>query len=274
MMSQNLEASPVIKALRLLSHLAHSNRPAALAELSRALNLPKPTVHRLASMLGEIAVVHKDPVSAHYSLGSGFEDIALGALYNGVGALPRRALMDHLSQRLGVRVNFTMLRAGKVTYVQWVESTSVLRVDLKEDTQVPVHCSASGKLLMAHAPADVQSRFMKSAPFASYTKATITTAKALMRELRTIRRSGYSTDNQEFLQGVVCLAVPVRDRIGNVVAGLAVMAPEASFPLSKAKRHLPDIQHCADMISVQFGWELPVAGEALPRRSNRGRSRQ
>ena len=252
-MSQNLEASPVIKAFRLLSHLAHSDRPTALAELSRALKLPKPTVHRLASMLGEIAVVHKDPVSAHYSLGPGFEDIALGALHNGVGALPRRALMDQLSARLGVRTNFTVLRAGKVTYVQWVESTSVLRVDLKEDTQVPVHCSASGKLLMAHAPVDVQARFLKSAPFAPRTKKTITTAKALMRELQAIRRRGYSLDNQEFLQGVVCLAVPVRDRVGNVVAGLAVMAPEASFPLAKAKRHLPEIQHCAEMISSQLG---------------------
>jgi len=204
-------------------------------------------------MLGEIAVVHKDPVSAHYSLGPGFEDMALGALHNGVGALPRRALMDQLSERLGVRINFTVLRAGKVTYVQWVESTSVLRVDLKEDTQVPVHCSASGKLLMAHAPADVQARFLKSAPFAPRTKKTITTAKALMREFKTIRRAGYSIDNEEFLQGVVCLAVPVRDRSGNVVAGLAVMAPQASFPLAKARRHLPDIQHCAEMISSQFG---------------------
>jgi len=53
---------------------------------------------------------------------------------------------------------------------------------------------------------------------------------------------------------VVCLAVPVRDRNGNVVAGLAVMAPQASFPLAKARRQLPEIQHCADMISSQFGW--------------------
>ncbi len=265
-MSQNLDASPVIKALRLLSHLAHSTRPAALAELSRALKLPKPTVHRLANMLGEIAVVHKDPVSAHYSLGAGFEDIALGALYNGVGAVPRRALMDQLAERLGVRTNFTVLRAGKVLYVQWVESTSVLRVDLKEVTQVPVYCSASGKLLMAHAPAEVQARFLKTAPFEPRTKKTITTAKALMRQFQTIRRCGYAIDNQEFLPGVVCLAVPVRDRIGNVVAGLAVMAPEASFPLAKAKRHLPEIQRCADMISMQFGWRLPGAGEAQPRR--------
>ncbi len=130
-------------------------------------------------------------------------------------------------------------------------------------------CSASGKLLMAHAPADVQARFLKSAPFAPRTKKTITTAKALMREFQTIRRAGYSLDNQEFLQGVVCLAVPDRDRSGNVVAGLAVMAPEASFPLAKAKRHLPDILHCAEMISLQFGSRPPGTREELQRKSNR-----
>jgi len=167
-----------------------------------------------------------------------------------------------------------VLRAGKVTYVQWVESTSVLRVDLKEDTQVPVHCSASGKLLMAYAPAEVQARFLKSAPFTPRTRKTITTAKALMREFQSIRRCGYSIDNQEFLQGVVCLAVPVRDRFGNVVAGLAVMAPAASFPLAKARRHLADIRHAADMISLQFGWRLPGAREAGPRKASRVRSCQ
>jgi DNA-binding IclR family transcriptional regulator len=248
--------SPVLKALRLLIYVARQSESVSLADLSRALDLPKPTSHRLALMLSELGFVQKDPVALRYSLGPIFEELALTALRSSVSSNARRLLMDELSHRLGVRTNFTVLKAGKLLYVEWVESTSVLRVELKPGTQVPVHCSASGKLLMAFAPEDLRASFLRSAPFQAYTKSTITTAKALEHELAAIRRRGYAEDDQEFLPGVCCLAVPVRNRNDEVVAGLAVMAPEASMPIAKARKHLPEIVRCAEAISKQFGWGL------------------
>lgn len=248
--------SPVRKALLLLVHLARSPEAVPLAELSRALDLPKPTSHRLALMLAELGFVEKDPLTTRYSIGPAFEGIALNALRNGAGSSARRVLMDGLSERLGVRTNFVVLKAGKLLYVEWVESTSTLRVDLRPGLQIPVHCSASGKLLMAFAPEGLRKRFLNTAPFRAYTRSTITTARAFARELNLIRRRGYSEDDQEFIAGVCCLAVPVRDHSGEVVAGLAVMAPEASFPLTKARQHLADIRGCADAISATLGWGL------------------
>jgi DNA-binding IclR family transcriptional regulator len=256
------ENSPVRKALLLLNYLARSPKAVSLAELSRALDLPKPTSHRLALMLSELGFVEKDALNARYSIGSGFEEIALNALRNGAGSSARRSLMDGLSERLGVRTNFVVLKAGKLLYVEWVESTSTLRIDVRPGTQIPVHCSASGKLLMAFAPASLRERFLKTAPFPPYTRSTITTARAFARELEAIRRRGHAEDDEEFIPGVCCLAVPVRDQGGDVVAGLAVMAPEASFPLSKARQHLGDIRDCADAISQALGWGHP-AGEQI-----------
>ena len=248
--------SPVLKALRLMTHLARHSESSSLAEISRALDLPKPTTHRLALMLSELGFVQKDPIDLRYSLGPVFEELALVALRNAAGSTARRLLMDELSSRLGVRTNLAVLKAGKLLYIEWVESASVLRVDLKPGTQIPVHCSASGKLLMAYAPEELRSTFLKLAPFAPYTKNTITTAKELERELALVRRRGFSEDREEFLAGVCCMAVPIRDRSDNVVAGLAVMAPEASFSLSAARKHLPDIQKCAEAISKQLGWKV------------------
>jgi len=255
------ENSPVRKALLLLMHLARSPEGVPLAELSRALDLPKATSHRLALMLAELGFVEKDPLTLRYSIGPEFEDIALHALRNGAGSSARRFLMDALSERLGVRTNFVVLKAGKLLYVEWVESTSNLRVDLKPGLQIPVHCSASGKLLMAYAPDTLRERFLTEAPFHAYTKSTITTARALARELDMIRKRGYSEDDQEFIAGVNCLAVPVRDHTGAVVAGLAVMAPEATFPLAKAKEHLADIRNCAEAISNSLGGRFSAAME-------------
>ena len=246
-----LEKSPVIKALRLLTLLAQSGEPLPLSELSRSLGLPKPTGHRLAQLLEEAGFVHKDPLTFRYSIGQGFDALALGALRNGMGSNARRLLMDNLSARLGVRTNFTVLKSGKLMLVEWVEtSSSLIRIDLKPGTQVPAHCSASGKLLIAFASEELRERFLVGAPFQAFTKATITEAKALKRELNLIRSRGYAEDNQEFLPGVCCLAVPVRDNMGDVVAGLAVMAPVMSFPLAEARRHLPEIQACAEAIAA------------------------
>jgi IclR family transcriptional regulator, acetate operon repressor len=267
--SRENQKSPVLKALRLLEHLAHSGGPVALADLTRALQLPKPTSHRLAGMLERVGYVQKDPLTLRYSVGPALEDVSLVALRNGARTNMRRLLMEDLADRLGVRVNFAVLKSGKLMLVEWVDSVSLIRVDLDAGTKVPAHCSASGKLLMAFAPDGIRERFLKSAPFAALTKSTITTARALERELASIRRRGYSEDDQEFLPGVCCIAVPVRNVTGEVVAGLAVMAPEISFSLATARRHLPDLRACADAISEEYGWlKTSSCGARPPRRKS------
>jgi DNA-binding IclR family transcriptional regulator len=255
--------SPVLKALRLLEHLAHSNEQVSLADLSRKLLLPKATSHRLAGMLERDGFVDKDPVTLRYSLGPHFENIALGALRNGASANLRRRLMEQLAEQLGTRINFAILKSGKLMLVEWVDSISLIRIDLKPGTQVPAHCSASGKLLLAFSPDVVREQFLNLAPFHASTSATITSGRALARELALIRRQGFAEDRQEFLPGVSCLAVPVCNAHGEVVAGLALMAPEISFPLKQARRHLPELQACADAISAGYGWSPSWGGRRV-----------
>src|SRR3954469_14006495 len=100
------DKSPVLKALKLLSHVAQSLEPVMLADLSRALGLPKPTSYRLATMLERAGYMRKDPLTLRYSIGPKFEDIALSGLRNGGAGVGRRALMDALARRARARVNF------------------------------------------------------------------------------------------------------------------------------------------------------------------------
>jgi IclR family transcriptional regulator, acetate operon repressor len=247
--------SPVLRALKLFAYVARAPEPPMLAELSRAVALPKPTSYRLALMLEGAGYLYKDPQTLRYSVGPKFEDVALCGLRNGGAGGARRLIMEGLAKRLGSRVNFVVLRAGELAFVEWVDSTSALRVDLTAETRVPVHCSASGKLLMAHASEALRRRFLKSAPFRAHTKRTITAARALEQEFGRIRGQGYGEDDQEFIPGVNCLAVPVRNDKDEVVAALATMAPAASLPLDVAREHLPDMHRCADAISAALGWK-------------------
>jgi IclR family transcriptional regulator, acetate operon repressor len=258
------DRSPVLKALRLLAHIAGSPEAPALAELSRAMKLPKPTTYRLARSLENVGFVRKDPLTLRYQIGTSFESIALNGLRNSAAHGSRRLLMSELAERLGARVNLVVLKSGNLSFVQWVESTAPLRVDINGDMPMPVHCSASGKLLLAFSPPELRAAVMRSAPFQSYTKNTITAARAMARHLEDIRNRGYSVDDQELIPGVNCLAVPVLNHVGQTVAGLAVMAPVASLPLEKLKRHLPGIKACAAAISAELGWEEAANGTRAP----------
>lgn len=263
------EKSPVLKALRLLSHVAQCHEPLMLADLSRAVRLPKPTSYRLASMLERAGYMRKDPLTLRYSIGPKFEDIALSGLRNGGAGAGRRFLMDSLARRVGARVNFVVMRAGELLNIAWVESTSAIRVDINPDLQVPVQCSASGKLLLAYAKDEVRERFLRTAPFRASTPASITTARALKEEFGRIRNRGYSEDREELIQGVNCLAVPVRNGALEVVAGLALMAPIAVLPLTQARAFLPELHACAEAIAQ----EMLLSGATKPaaRRSRAAR---
>jgi DNA-binding IclR family transcriptional regulator len=93
----------------------------------------------------------------------------------------------------------------------------------------------------------------------------------LTRELELIRRRGYAEDNQEFIVGISCLAVPVRNSSASVVAGLGVMAPTIDFPLAEARRHIAEIQACADAISAEAGWDGSTSAIAPKTKPGRGR---
>lgn len=247
-----VEKSPVLKALSLLSHVAQCHEPVMLADLSRAVSLPKPTSFRLASMLERAGYMRKDPFTLRYSIGPRFQDIALSGLRNGGAGARRRSLMDALARRIGARVNFVVLRGSELLTVAWVESTSLIRVDINPEMQVPVQCSAGGKLLLAYAKGAVQERFLRTAPFAGSTPNSITTAGRLRREFARILSRQYSEDREELILGVNCLAVPVRNSAREVVAGLAIMAPVSVLPLAQARGFLPELRECAEAIAADM----------------------
>lgn len=251
---RNMEKkSSLVKALRIMTRVAQEEGPISLAVLTMSLRMPKPTVHRLASVLESEKLLQRDPLTGHYTVGEGLERLAFSALRNSPGHSMLKLHMERVAEKVNESFNLAVLSGDEVLYVDRVESSWPLRMDFRPGSRVPVHCTANGKLLLAFASPRLRRRILGSEPFPAYTKNTITAAADLARELEVVRRRGYSEDDEEYLAGVCCLAVPVRGRDGRVVAGLAVMAPSARFPLEKARSHLPDIYTTAEAISNQLG---------------------
>jgi DNA-binding IclR family transcriptional regulator len=248
--------APLLRAVNVLRHIVDQEVPPTISELSRALALPKPTTYRLAAALEKAGLVRKDPLTRRYQVGDAMEALAFGAIRTGVGHSVRRFHMQALSDEVGERVNLGVLSADKEPHVAWVDSVSPrgdgAKLDVNPGLRLPLHCTANGKLLLAHAQSVFRRRILDSAPYRAHTKNSITTASVLLAEIERIQERGFSEDREEFLDGVVCLAVPVRDGREQVVAGLAIMAPVARLSLENVRGRLPDLRACADSISREL----------------------
>jgi len=109
--------------------------------------------------------------------------------------------------------------------------------------------------LLALLPAARRRRIVAELPLPRYTEHTITDARALDAELATIRRVGRATDNEEYLAGLVCVAVPVSAPDGRAVACVAVHAPVARMTLVRALDHVPALKGAAQALGATFGGE-------------------
>ncbi len=250
----------MLKALGVLAHIARAPGPVTLADLSATAGLPKPTAHRLARLLEQAQLVQKDPLTRRYAVGARLVELGFEALRNAPAHRNRRLLLERLSEKLGETVNLAVLAGDQIVYLDRVEASWPLRIHFKPGSRLPVYCTANGKLLLAYAPPAVRERILRSLRLQRHAPNTITCRLELRRALEEIRRQGYAEDNEEYLAGVCCVAVPVRDRRGRVVAGLAVAGPLVRFDLARARSLVGDLQSTADLIGLELSAEADGTG--------------
>jgi IclR family transcriptional regulator, acetate operon repressor len=238
------------RSLRVLALLAREGRALALAEIAARLTLPKATVHRLCAQLVEGGYLARDLDDRIYTIGPALRRLAFDALNNGVERAQRHAVLDALVRKVGETCNFTTLDGSQVLYLDRVEAQWPLRLTLDVGAHVPLHCTASGKLFLAQMPALVRDGLIGTLALDALTRNTLTSADALRAECEAIAARGYSTDCEEFMAGLIAVAVPVRDREGTVRAAIAMHAPVARMDLKAAVARLPALNATAKRMSA------------------------
>jgi DNA-binding IclR family transcriptional regulator len=234
-----------LRALAVLEALAAAERPVALAELTTLVRLPKPTLYRMLAMLDSAGLVMREPGARRYAPGPRLAILGRNVMLNAGLRAERRVILARLVDEIGETCNFTMLDADQIIYVDRVETAWPLRMTLTSGSHVPLHCTASGKLLLALLPKLTRERLAGQLALTRFTDTTITDPKRFVAELARIRARRYATDNQEYHAGLVCVAVPVIDRSRRACAAIAVQAPVSRMPLERALGHLPTLRRAA-----------------------------
>jgi DNA-binding IclR family transcriptional regulator len=237
--------SALAKGMAVLELVVDSRRPVGLVEMTERLGLPKPTVHRLVRQLEEEGLLQREPQRDRFSAGPRLRALALDTIGATVATGPVHAILESLVAQINETCNIGILDRTQVVYLDRVECDWPLRLQLRPNSRLPIHCTANGKLLLAMLEDRTRRRLIDNLNLQAFTVNTITDPGLLDEECSAIREQNFATNNQEFHLGLIGLAVPVRDGEGRVIAGLALHSPLQRMDLDGAQKHLPALCEAA-----------------------------
>ena len=243
-------SAPTLRVFSFLEAIAESRRSLSVSELSVALNVPQPTAHRIVHMLETENFLVREPGTRRYSPGDRLARLSLGLVSASIRSVPRRTILEELSEAAGETCNLGILVDRHVLYVDRIEAGWPLGLRFNPGSRVPLHCTSMGKVLLSSLPIDARRQLLMSSPLHKYTENTITDLDRLEEELDANRQRDLAIDNQEFLAGVVCIATPVRSNGHDVVAAIAISAPMARMTVDSALAKAPLLKAAAEKIGA------------------------
>ena len=256
-MAEQQEAKGSIQVIErmmsLLDVLAGTPGPATLKTLSQATGLHPSTTHRILAAMTHARIVERHDAST-YALG--IRLLELGNIVKSRISIRDVALpfMQQLHDTIDESINLGIRDQDEIIYIERTSSgRSVVRVVYLLGGRAPLHLTSLGKLFLA-AESNAELRaYAKRTGLPGKTPHSLTSLEALEKELDKIRRHDLAYDNEEAEIGLRCLAAPIRDEQGAIVAGLSVSAP--------TDRHDPNwveqIRAAADAISSALGYRAP-----------------
>lgn len=245
----------ILRACNILRCFSKQKSHFTATELARQLQLDRSTTYRILLSLEKCGLVEKDEKTRAYSLGmAAFE---IGNTYLGRMDFIQisKPIMMNLASKVQETVHLAVLSKNEIVYVDKVDSPRTLGVVSKIGQRAPVYCTALGKALLSHRSKEELSRIFGEIKLKPHTKNTITSKKKLIEELARIREQGYSLDRREYEEGVECIAAPVRDHLGNVIAALSISGPQKKIGPPDELHFVSQVVKAAAMISSKMGYK-------------------
>jgi DNA-binding IclR family transcriptional regulator len=243
--TEGADETRLLRPIAIIEHLAGAGQPVTLSQLSARLGIPKATLLRLMKSLEKERFVVHAPDERGYMPGPALAHLALTVLGNNSFTRACRVVLRSLVASTGESCNITALDGDRVLYIERVETAEPLRQHLEPGAHVPLHCTASGKLFLSQMPPLVRRQLLAHLPLPRMTSHTFTDAGLLAAELDRLSVRRIGVDNEEFVLGMVAVAVPVRAADGRTIAALACHAPSARQSLNDLVRMVPRIEEAA-----------------------------
>lgn len=247
------------RGLQALTLMAQAEGPLGVTELAEALGVDPSSSYRLLATLEEHGFVRQETQGKKYALSYAALDLANAVIRRLDVAKLAGPHLRRLVTRTGESAHLAVRDDTRAVFVAQERATAILRVDTALGSFEPVHCTAVGKALLADfGEADLDALF-PDGTLPRQTSQTITSLNDLQAELARTRARGYAYDDEEMHPGVRCLAAPVRNHHGEIVASAGISGPTTRL----TRERLPDLAaavcDAADAISAEMGYTTPAA---------------
>ncbi|MCC0015361.1 MAG: IclR family transcriptional regulator [Rhodobiaceae bacterium] len=212
------------KALALLRIVAGSSG-LSLTEIAEAAGQPPSSAYRVLITLQKHGMVEFDEDMQLWHVG--VESFRIGSAFLRRTSIldQSRSVMQEIMMSTGETANLAIADRGEIVFVSQVETHEPIRAFFRPGTRGPIHASGIGKAMLAYMPGQQVDKLVPDEELAGFTPNTITSRKALLGELETIRGCGWAVDDEERNTGMRCIAAPIFNAFGEAVAGISVSGP-------------------------------------------------
>lgn len=241
------------RAIDVLKYVSNGDGK-TLSEIAEALQQSPATIYRVLTTLAARDAVEIDPANQEWHIGSGSFRIG-SAFLRRSGVVERaRPLMRTLMMETGETANLAIENNGQVLFLSQVETHENIRAFFPPGTMSPMYASGIGKALLAYADPAKQQTYIDRVTFERFTDNTITTKQSLKTELDLIKTQGTAFDNEEKSHGMRCVAAPIFNSYGEVVAGISVSGPTARLSLDRVNEVRNLVKNQANILSLAMGY--------------------
>ena len=232
----------------ILDVLADTQRPMSPSEINGHLDWPKQTVHRLCKSMVEEGFLTYDAAGKRLLPSSKLRTIASGLVASDWISTAIHQALEKLSAKVQETVNFVIPEQPGMKYKDRVQTNWAIQVHLPVGTHVPFHCTASGKTYLASLPPKARNSIVDAIEFTKQTPNTHN-KESLLAELKQVKKQGFAVDNEEFMQGMVAMAVPVYDPAGRYHGAVAFHGPTLRLNVDDFTKHYECLREVADQIT-------------------------
>lgn len=248
----------VMKAIEVINYLAKdtAGRGVSISEFSRVLGMGKSTIHRILDTLQFYGYIEKEEETNRYRLG--WELYKIGQvipLQNQLFNINQAFLVD-LNNKTQEVVNLGILKRNETVIISKIEGSHAgLRVNVNPGVYESIHATAIGKMMISELDADqIKALVGEKDELPVHTANTISNLQDLLKEIKITRQRGYSIDAEELCEGLYCIAMPLRDYTGKIVAAISVSTPTARMNEEKKQLILKSLEETTRKVSESLGY--------------------
>lgn len=241
----------VVRALDILEFCA-KNRGAGVTDIARGLDLNKSTAFGIIKTLEQKGYLFKNLQTDQYHISLKIHSLAHSAIQSIAIVDIVRPYLDELVHKYEETVHLVESVEMEVVYIDKRETSKPIRISTQVGNRLPMYCTGVGKAILSTMTEDEIDRYSENITFESFTKNTIDGPEKLKEELKTIKKQGYSVDNEEYQEDLFCVAVPIINKSGNATNAISISIPKYRKTQNFERNVSLDLMKIAKKIENKF----------------------